>query len=87
LSHRNVVRNLRGRRRRGKEDRAERRAKGKLKIRVDIPSPQEIKAIVARLVLRIIIRVSGVRVPPRHQKISLRYQAFSRIIRHSAGKI
>jgi len=43
----NVVRNLRSRRRRGKERQAEKRHKGKLKIGVDIPSPDEIRAIVA----------------------------------------
>jgi integrase len=41
----NVVRDLRARRRRGKERQAERRERGKLKIGVDIPSPDEIKAI------------------------------------------
>jgi integrase len=43
---RNVVRELRTRRKRGKERRAERRAKGKLKVGVDIPESAEIKAIV-----------------------------------------
>jgi integrase len=46
LVARNVVRELRSRRRRGKERRADRRQKGKLKIGVDIPSPAEIKAII-----------------------------------------
>jgi integrase len=41
----NVVRDLRARRRRGKERQAERRERGKLKVGVDIPSPDEIKAI------------------------------------------
>lgn len=38
---RNVVRDLRSNRRRGKERRAERRQRGKLKIGVDIPLPAE----------------------------------------------
>jgi integrase len=46
LVARNVVRELRSRRRRGKERRADRRQKGKLKAGVDIPTPAEIKAIV-----------------------------------------
>lgn len=41
----NVVRSLRANRKRGKERRAERRAKGKLKIGVDIPTPAEIDAL------------------------------------------
>jgi integrase len=41
----NVVRNLRASRKRGKERKAERRAKGRLKIGVDIPTPNEIEAI------------------------------------------
>jgi integrase len=47
LVARNVVRELRSRRRRGKELRAERRQKGRLKVGVDIPSPTEIKAMIA----------------------------------------
>jgi integrase len=43
---RNVVYDLRSKRRLGKERRAERRQKGKLKVGVDIPTPAEIKAIV-----------------------------------------
>jgi len=43
----NVVRDLRSRRRRGKERQAERRQRGNLKAGVDIPSPAEIKAILA----------------------------------------
>jgi integrase len=43
----NVVRELRSRRRRGKERQAERRERGKLQVGVDIPSPAEIKAILA----------------------------------------
>jgi integrase len=42
---RNVVRDLKSKRRRGKERRAERRQKGKLKVGVDIPTPAEVKAI------------------------------------------
>jgi integrase len=45
----NVVRNLRTRRRRRKERLAERRAKRKLKVAIDIPSPEEIRAIIAKL--------------------------------------
>src|SRR6266567_2339608 len=43
----NVVRDLRSRRRRGKERQAERRQRGKLRVGVDIPSPTEIKAVLA----------------------------------------
>lgn len=46
---RNAVREMRGRRKRGKERHAEQRARGKLKIGVDIPSPSEIKSIVLAL--------------------------------------
>jgi integrase len=46
---RNVVREMRSGRRRGKERQAERRAKPKLKIGVDIPTRDEIKAIVSAL--------------------------------------
>jgi integrase len=42
----NVVRSLRANRRRGKERQAERRQKGKLKVGFDIPTPDEIRAIV-----------------------------------------
>ena len=45
LVARNVVRDLRSTRRRGTERRAERRQRGKLKIGVDIPTREEIKAI------------------------------------------
>ena len=45
----NVVRAFRARRRRGKETRADKRQKGKLKVGVDIPSPDEIRAIIAHL--------------------------------------
>ncbi len=43
----NAVRNLRASRKRGKERKAERRAKGRLKVGVDIPTPNEIDAILA----------------------------------------
>ena len=46
LVSRNVVRDLRRSRHRGAERRAEKRQKGKLKIGVDIPTREEIKAIV-----------------------------------------
>jgi integrase len=52
LISRNVVRDLRSRRKRGGERRADRRQKGKLKIGVDIPSREEIKAIVENLAAR-----------------------------------
>jgi len=45
----NVVRSLRAGRRKGAERHKERRQRGKLKVGVDIPSPVEIKAIVAHL--------------------------------------
>ena len=45
----NVVRGLRSKRSRGKEQRAERRQKGKLKPGVDIPTPAEIKTFIAAL--------------------------------------
>jgi integrase len=45
----NVVRNLRARRRRGKEARADKRHKGKLKIGVDVPAPDEVRAIISHL--------------------------------------
>jgi integrase len=47
--NRNVVRELRSRRKRGKEKRAERRQKGKLRAGVDIPTPEEIRAITGKL--------------------------------------
>jgi integrase len=46
LVSRNVVRELRRARKRGKERQAEKRQKGKLKVGVDIPTRKEIKAIV-----------------------------------------
>jgi integrase len=46
---RNAVREMRSHRRRGKERQAERRAKRKLRIGVDIPTPTEIKVIVGAL--------------------------------------
>jgi integrase len=48
LTGRNVIRDLRGRRK-GGERRQERRQKGKLKVGVDIPTREEIKAIVGAL--------------------------------------
>ncbi len=49
LVARNVVRDLRSRRRRGVERRAEKRQKGRIKIGADVPTPSEIKAIVDHL--------------------------------------
>jgi integrase len=49
LVARNVVRELRSRRKRGKDRRAERREKGKLKVGVHIPTPTEIRAIAGKL--------------------------------------
>jgi integrase len=49
LVARNVVRDLRSRRKKGKEKQAARRQKGKLKIGVDIPARDEIRAIVENL--------------------------------------
>jgi integrase len=45
----NVVHSLRSRRRRGKERQADRRQKGRLKVGVDIPTPDEIRAIITHL--------------------------------------
>jgi integrase len=45
----NVVRTMRAHRQRGKDRRQERRQRGKLRVGVDIPSPDEIRAIIARL--------------------------------------
>ena len=45
----NVVRSLRARRRRGREGSAAARRKGKLKIGIDIPSPDEMRTIIAAL--------------------------------------
>jgi integrase len=45
----NAVHSLRRGRKRGKDRQAERRKRGKLKIAVDIPSREEVKAIVAKL--------------------------------------
>jgi integrase len=45
----NVARDLRDRRRQGKERRADRREKGRLKVGTDIPTPQEIRAIISVL--------------------------------------
>jgi integrase len=49
LVARNVVKDLKARRTRGVDRRADNRAKGKLKVGVDIPSRQEIKDLVANL--------------------------------------
>jgi integrase len=49
LVARNVIRILRAKRKRGKDNQAIKRQKGKLKIGVDIPTREEIKAIVDRL--------------------------------------
>jgi integrase len=40
---------MRSRRRRGKDARADKRQRGKLKVGVDIPSPDEIRAIIGSL--------------------------------------
>jgi integrase len=45
----NVVRSLRRRRQRGKERHADKRAKGRLKVGVDIPTPDEVRAIIPHL--------------------------------------
>jgi integrase len=45
----NVVRSLRGRRRRGKDRHADKRQKGRLKVGVDIPTPDEVRTIIAHL--------------------------------------
>ena len=47
LAARNAVRDLRRNRRRGKDQHAERRQKGKLKVGTDIPTPSEIKGLIA----------------------------------------
>jgi integrase len=49
LIRQNVVHALRQRRTRGKERRADRRQKGKLKIGIDIPAPDEIKVLIPKL--------------------------------------
>jgi integrase len=49
LVARNVSRDLRSRRKKGADSRAEKRQKGKLKVGVDIPTRQEIKSIVDHL--------------------------------------
>ena len=49
LVSQNVVRGLRSRRLRGKERRIDRRQRGKLRIGVDIPSPDEIRDIITHL--------------------------------------
>jgi integrase len=45
----NVVQGLKSRRHRGKDLHADRRAKGRLKLGVDIPTPDEVRAIIAAL--------------------------------------
>jgi integrase len=45
----NVARSLRTRRLRGKERHADRRQKGRLKVGIDIPTPDEVRAIIAHL--------------------------------------
>jgi integrase len=45
----NVAHSLRSRRQRGKERHADRRQKGRLKIGVDIPTPEEVRIIIAHL--------------------------------------
>jgi integrase len=49
LVARNVVRELKAKRTRGKERRLERRQRGKLKVGIDIPTPAEAKAFLAAL--------------------------------------
>jgi integrase len=49
LATRNVARGLRANRTRGKERQQERRHKGKLKVGIDIPAPDEIRVIVSHL--------------------------------------
>jgi integrase len=49
LAAQNVVRGLRARRLRGRERRADRRQRGRLRVGVDIPSPEQIRAIIAEL--------------------------------------
>jgi integrase len=49
LISQNIVRGLRARRLRGKERRADKRQRGKLRVGVDIPSPEEIRTIIAHL--------------------------------------
>ena len=45
----NVVRSMRSRRHRGKDARADKRQRGRLKVGVDIPTPDEIRTIIAHL--------------------------------------
>ena len=49
LAAHNVVRELRAKRKPGRERKAERRQRGKLKVGVDIPTREEIKAVVSHL--------------------------------------
>jgi integrase len=52
LATQNVVRGLRSRRHQGKDRRQDARQKGRLKVGVDIPTPDEIRAIIPHLVGR-----------------------------------
>jgi integrase len=45
----NVVRNLKAKRRHGRDRQAEARARGKLKVGIDIPTPEETRALIAQL--------------------------------------
>jgi integrase len=45
----NAVRGLRSKRSRGKEQRTDRRQRGKLKVGVDIPTPEEVRALIRHL--------------------------------------
>jgi integrase len=49
LATQNVARGLRLRRLRGKERRADKRQRGKLRVGIDIPAPEEIRTIIAHL--------------------------------------
>lgn len=49
LATRNPVRDMRGTRRRGKDRQAERRQKGRVKVGIDVPTREEIKALVGTL--------------------------------------
>ena len=49
LVSQNIIRGLRTHRLRGKEQRADKRQKGKLRIGVDIPSPKEVRSLIATL--------------------------------------
>ena len=49
LATQNVVRGLRSRRRPGKDRQADKRQRGKLRVGIDIPAPDEIRTIIAKL--------------------------------------